>query len=113
IKKTADTETLDIHLVQNPDILATLGKMKSGRQLLIGFALETDNELENAKSKLARKNLDMIVLNSLKDAGAGFGHDTNKVTLIAADGTVTDGSLKSKADVAKDIVDRVERMLGR
>lgn len=113
IKKTADTETLDIHLVQNPDILATLGKMKSGRQLLIGFALETDNELENAKSKLARKNLDMIVLNSLKDAGAGFGHDTNKVTIITADGTVTEGSLKSKADVAKDIVDRVERMLGR
>ncbi len=112
IKKTADTETLDIHLVQNPDILASLGKMKTGRQLLVGFALETDNELENAKSKLARKNLDMIVLNSLKDAGAGFGHDTNKVTIITADGTVTEGTLKSKADVAKDIVDKVEGMMG-
>lgn len=112
IKKTADTETLDIHLVQNPDILASLGKMKTDRQRLIGFALETDNELNNAKSKLARKNLDMIVLNSLKDKGAGFGHDTNKVTIITADGTVTEGSLKSKADVAKDIADRMERLMG-
>ena len=111
IKKTADTETLDIHLVQNPDILATLGKMKTGRQLLVGFALETDNELENAKSKLARKNLDMIVLNSLKDKGAGFGHDTNKVTIITADGTVTEGTLKSKAAVAKDIADRMEGLM--
>lgn len=111
IKKTADTETLDIHLVQNPDILATLGKMKTDRQLLIGFALETDNELENAKSKLVRKNLDMIVLNSLKDKGAGFGHDTNKVTIITADGTVTEGSLKSKADVAKDIADCMEVLM--
>lgn len=107
IKKTADTETLDIHLVQNPDILATLGKMKNDHQLLVGFALETDNELENAKAKLTRKNLDMIVLNSLKDKGAGFGHDTNKVTIITADGTVREGSLKSKADVAKDIVDMI------
>ena len=112
IKKTADTETLDIHLVQNPDILATLGKMKTGRQLLVGFALETDNELENAKSKLSRKNLDMIVLNSLKDKGAGFGHDTNKVTIITADGTVTEGTLKSKAAVAKDIADRMEGLMG-
>lgn len=112
IKKTADTETLDIHLVQNPDILATLGKMKTDRQLLIGFALETDNELENAKSKLARKNLDMIVLNSLKDKGAGFGHDTNKVTIITTDGTVTEGSLKSKAAVAKDIADSMEGLMG-
>ncbi|MBO7540661.1 MAG: bifunctional phosphopantothenoylcysteine decarboxylase/phosphopantothenate--cysteine ligase CoaBC [Bacteroidales bacterium] len=112
IKKTADTETLDIHLVQNPDILATLGKMKNDHQLLVGFALETDNELDNARSKLARKNLDMIVLNSLKDKGAGFGHDTNKVTIITADGTVTEGTLKSKADVAKDIVDKVEGMMG-
>ncbi|MBR5029317.1 MAG: bifunctional phosphopantothenoylcysteine decarboxylase/phosphopantothenate--cysteine ligase CoaBC [Bacteroidales bacterium] len=107
IKKTAGTETLDIHLVQNPDILATLGKMKSAGQRLIGFALETDNELENAKAKLTRKNLDMIVLNSLHDAGAGFGHDTNKVTIITADGTIREGSLKSKADVAKDIVDMI------
>jgi phosphopantothenoylcysteine decarboxylase/phosphopantothenate--cysteine ligase len=112
IKKTADTETLDIHLVQNPDILATLGKMKTDSQLLVGFALETDNELENAKSKLARKNLDMIVLNSLKDKGAGFGHDTNKVTIITADGTVTEGTLKSKAAVAKDIADRMEWLMG-
>ena len=107
IKKAAGTENLDIHLVQNPDILATLGKMKTDRQLLVGFALETDNELENAKAKLTRKNLDMIVLNSLKDKGAGFGHDTNKVTIITADGTVREGSLKSKADVAKDIVDMI------
>ncbi|MBO7540321.1 MAG: phosphopantothenoylcysteine decarboxylase, partial [Bacteroidales bacterium] len=79
---------------------------------LVGFALETDNELDNAKSKLARKNLDMIVLNSLKDKGAGFGHDTNKVTIITADGTVTEGTLKSKAAVAKDIADRMEGLMG-
>ncbi len=76
-------------------------------------ALETDNELNNAKSSLARKNLDMIVLNSLHDAGAGFGHDTNKVTIITADGTVSQGTLKSKAAVAQDIVDKLETLMQR
>ncbi|MCC7297280.1 MAG: bifunctional phosphopantothenoylcysteine decarboxylase/phosphopantothenate--cysteine ligase CoaBC, partial [Bacteroidia bacterium] len=76
------TEELHIHLVKNPDILATLGSLKIKEQVLVGFALETENELENAKEKLKRKNLDLIVLNSMRDAGAGFGHDTNKITLI-------------------------------
>ena len=98
---------MTLNLVQNPDILATLGKLKTENQLLVGFALETDNELENAKKKLSKKNLDFIVLNSLHDAGAGFGHDTNKVTIIDRDGTIEAGTLKSKQAVAKDITDKL------
>ena len=107
IKKQNDQDGMTLHLVQNPDILATLGKMKQDGQLLVGFALETDNELENAKRKLQRKNLDFIVLNSLHDPGAGFGHDTNKVTIIDRDGNIEAGSLKSKQEVAKDIAEKV------
>ncbi len=107
IKKQSDQDDMTLHLVQNPDILATLGKMKKEGQLLIGFALETDNELENAQKKLTKKNLDFIVLNSLHDEGAGFGHDTNKVTLIDRNGNIEQGSLKSKQAVAKDIIDRL------
>ena len=80
IKKQGDT--LDIRLTKNKDILASLGAAKK-KQLLIGFALETNDELTNAKGKLEAKNADMIVLNSLNDEGAGFGHDTNKITLIS------------------------------
>ncbi|MBQ9586500.1 MAG: bifunctional phosphopantothenoylcysteine decarboxylase/phosphopantothenate--cysteine ligase CoaBC [Bacteroidales bacterium] len=105
LKKQNDHDGLTIHLVQNPDILATLGKMKRDGQRLIGFALETDNELQNAQSKLERKNLDFIVLNSLNDPGAGFGHDTNKVTIIGRDGTLKTGTLKTKKEVAKDVAD--------
>lgn len=105
IKKQNDHDGMTISLVQNPDILASLGSMKQARQQLVGFALETDNELENAKKKLTKKNLDFIVLNSLHDKGAGFGHDTNKVTIIDREGTVTVGELKSKQAVAKDIAD--------
>ena len=110
MKKQGD-EGMVVRLVQNPDILATLGKRKRDGQLLVGFALETANEMAYAQEKLQRKGLDMIVLNSLRDKGAGFGTDTNKVTIIDRDGNTTEGSLKSKADVAKDIVDAINLKL--
>jgi len=100
-----------IRLVKNPDIAATLGKEKRAGQILVGFALETDNGAANAAEKLERKNLDMIVLNSLADAGAGFGTDTNKISVYYADGREADDfALKSKADVAADIFDCIENL---
>ena len=96
-----------IHLKKNPDIAATLGERKRPGQTLVGFALETDNEMDNALGKLRRKNLDMIVLNSLRDAGAGFGTDTNKVTIIDASGTVTPVPLMDKHRVAAAIIDHI------
>ncbi|MNN32007.1 Coenzyme A biosynthesis bifunctional protein CoaBC [compost metagenome] len=92
-----------IELKKTVDILATLGAKKKENQLLVGFALETNNELENAKGKLIRKNLDFIVLNSMQDKGAGFATDTNKVTIIDRSGNTREFSLKSKEEVAKDI----------
>ncbi len=106
LKKQGD-EGMTLNLVQNPDILATLGGMKSDKQTLVGFALETDNELQNAKSKLKRKNLDYIVLNSLRDKGAGFGVDTNKVTIIGRDGSRKESTLLSKQEIARLIVNTV------
>lgn len=103
IKKSGDK--LTIELSKTTDILATLGKQKRAGQFLAGFALETDNEKSNALSKLKNKNLDMIVLNSLNDQGAGFGHDTNKVTIITSDGAEAEVPLKSKKDVATVILD--------
>ena len=103
-KKTA---SLNIELEPTPDILASLGKMKGENQFLVGFALETDNELENAKSKLEKKNCDMIILNSLQHAGAGFGHDTNRVSILDKHNNITTFELKSKADVAKDILQAI------
>lgn len=100
IKKTSDT--LTIELVKTKDILASLGKVKN-QQFLVGFALETNNELENAKSKLKSKNLDLIVLNSLQDKGAGFKKETNKVTIIDKFEKISEFSIKSKAEVAEDI----------
>jgi phosphopantothenoylcysteine decarboxylase/phosphopantothenate--cysteine ligase len=94
-------------LEPTPDILASLGAIKKKNQLLIGFALETDNEAENAKSKLIRKNCDMIVLNSLNDSGAGFGHDTNKVSILDRHNNITTFELKSKAEVANDILQAI------
>ncbi len=111
IKKSSDSQTMDIHLVQNPDILASLGKMKTESQRLIGFALETNDETANAQTKLAKKNLDFIVLNSLRDKGAGFGHDTNKVTFIYRNGNIEEQGLKTKKEVAKDIADRLKKIL--
>ena len=99
-----------IELVKNPDIAKTLGGMKREGQVLIGFALETDNEEVNAQGKLSSKRLDMIVLNSLRDAGAGFGTDTNKVTIYTADGRRLPFDVKSKAEVASDILDTIESL---
>ena len=102
--KKQGTEGMTLSLVQNPDILATLGSMKREDQRLIGFALETDNEEANARHKLEKKNLDFIVLNSLRDKGAGFGVDTNRVTILGRDGSTKTTPLLSKADVAREIV---------
>ncbi len=96
-----------IELVKNPDIAAHLGEMKKEGQMLVGFALETNDECTNAQDKLKRKNLDMIVLNSLRDNGAGFRTDTNKITIFDADGSRKDYPLKNKAEVAKDIIDAI------
>lgn len=104
IKKNDDS--LTIELVKNPDILKTMGEKKS-HQFLVGFALETQNEEENAKGKLEKKNLDMIVLNSLRDEGAGFKNDTNKIKIFTRTER-KEFDLKSKDDVAKDILDFVE-----
>ena len=95
-----------ITLVKNPDIAAEAGRKKREDQILVGFALETDNAVANAQDKLARKNLDMIVLNSLSEQ-TGFGVDTNKVTVIERSGTSTTFDLKSKVEVAKDIVNLI------
>lgn len=94
-----------IRLKKNPDIAAALGAAKKPGQKLVGFALETDHALENAAEKIARKNLDFIVVNSLRDTGAGFGTDTNKVSILRADGSRRDFPLKPKTEVAKDIID--------
>ena len=108
IKKSDNTLTL--HLVKNPDIAATLGKKKK-KQFTVGFALETTNEIAYAKEKLHKKNFNLIVLNSLKDQGAGFAHDTNKITILDHDGSST-FDLKSKQEVANDIVDVVCKKMG-
>ena len=96
---------LELNLVPTRDIAAALGAQKRADQRLVGFALETVNELVHAQEKLRRKQLDFIVLNSLNDAGAGFQHDTNKVTIIPAEGAPVPFALKSKTEVAKDILD--------
>ena len=104
--KKADAP-LTLELEPTVDILAELGRRKSVKQILVGFALETDHEIEHATSKLTRKNLDLIVLNSLRDAGAGFGHDTNQVTLIDKQNNLVRFELKSKSEVAHDIVEKI------
>jgi phosphopantothenoylcysteine decarboxylase/phosphopantothenate--cysteine ligase len=100
-------QELNLELVKTVDIAAALGKVKRKDQLLVGFALETENETENAKKKLAVKNLDMIVLNSTKDSGAAFGHDTNKVSIIFKNGTLRNFDLKNKKEVAFDIINAI------
>ena len=100
------TGALTLHLTKTKDILASLGKIKK-KQYLVGFALETENEEENAKLKLKKKNLDLIVLNSLRDKGAGFQTDTNKVTLIAKDNKTLPFPVKPKNEVAKDILEYI------
>jgi phosphopantothenoylcysteine decarboxylase/phosphopantothenate--cysteine ligase len=104
VKIKKNEEVLTINLVKNPDILYTLGHSKTAGQIVIGFALETHNELANATEKLERKNADAIVLNSLNDAGAGFKHSTNKISIILRKGRIFEFPLKDKTAVAKDIV---------
>jgi phosphopantothenoylcysteine decarboxylase/phosphopantothenate--cysteine ligase len=104
-------ENLTIELEPNPDIAATLGKIKRPDQFLAGFALETDNEIMNATEKLARKNFDFIVLNSLKDKGAGFNSESNKITIIGKDNKVDRFELKSKVEVATDILNYLENII--
>lgn len=100
---------LVLHLKPTQDIAKGLGAMKQPHQRLVGFALETNDEMSNAKAKLERKNLDFIVLNSLRDEGAGFRHDTNKITIVSRDGQ-TPYPLKPKTEVAADIIDRLEAL---
>ena len=109
--KRAKTDGMTLHLVKNPDISARLGAIK-GQRFLAGFALETDNELINALSKMERKNLDMIVLNSLRDEGAGMMTDTNKITIHTREGNTYGYDLKSKREVAEDIVSFIAGHIG-
>lgn len=102
---------LVLELEPNPDIAAELGKLKKKNQFLAGFALETDNELNNAREKLLKKNFDFIVLNSLNDKGSGFNSDTNKITIIGKNNKTTRFELKSKSDVAHDIVDYLTKFI--
>lgn len=108
-RESADEMTLN--LVPNKDIAAALGALKRDEQILVGFALETNDPVDNAKAKLRKKNLDFIVLNSLTDRGAGFRHDTNKVSIIDRAGEKIDFPLKSKRDVAGDIVNQLVKAL--
>ena len=108
--KREKEEELTLHLQATQDIAASLGKIKEDNQLLVGFALETNNEQQNAEGKLERKNFDFIVLNSLNDAGAGFRHDTNKISIIDRKGR-EDYPLKPKQEVAQDIIDHLVSVL--
>ncbi len=109
IKKKSDN--LSLELVKTKDILKSLGAIKKPNQTLVGFALETNNELENAQKKLKKKNLDFIILNSLQDKGAGFKHDTNKITIVDKSNKITKFELKAKTEVAEDIVTYLKSIL--
>lgn len=110
IKKAGDE--LYIKLIKNIDIAFEFGQLKRGGQLSIGFALETNNEVEYANDKLRQKNFDMVVLNSMNDAGAAFEHDTNKVTIIGKSGKIDCYQVKSKRQVADDILDQIHNIFG-
>jgi phosphopantothenoylcysteine decarboxylase/phosphopantothenate--cysteine ligase len=110
IKKGAEKKNLELQLASTPDILSSLGQKKNGT-VLVGFALETEDEVKNAREKLKKKNLDFIVLNSLADQGAGFGSDTNVVTIIDKKGAIEKLPLMSKFDVANEILNRVKNLL--
>ena len=105
IKRTS--ANLLIELRPNPDIAASLGKIKRHDQVLVGFALETNDEVQNALAKLQKKNLDLIVLNSLNDLGSGFQYDTNRIKILDKRGTIFNYDLKQKTDVAVDIVNKL------
>jgi phosphopantothenoylcysteine decarboxylase/phosphopantothenate--cysteine ligase len=100
-------QKLSLELKKTVDIAQSLGERKSQGQFIVGFALETENEIDNAKSKLHKKNFDLIVLNSLNDKGAGFQHDTNKISIIDRQNNIKEFQLKDKTSVAKDIIDEV------
>ena len=109
IKKKDDSLTLT--LVKNPDILSWAGANKTEKQVLVGFALETTNAIENGKEKLSRKNLDLIVVNTLEDEGAGFGHDTNKISIIDNHNKITRFELMTKSQTAIEIVDYLKKYI--
>jgi phosphopantothenoylcysteine decarboxylase/phosphopantothenate--cysteine ligase len=109
-KMKKDNNVITLKLKPTTDITKTLGEMKKQSQILVGFALETDNEIANAKSKLKRKNLDLIILNSLRDEGAGFEHDTNRIMIIDKYNIIDKFELKSKEEAARDILDRIVSM---
>lgn len=109
IKK--DDASFSIRMVKNVDIAYEFGKIKTANQVAVGFALETNDEFKHAVGKLDRKNLDMVVLNSMNDTNATFGYDTNKISIIKNDFTQKDFPLKLKTEVAKDIVDEIENLL--
>lgn len=108
IKIKKNDDKLVLNLIKNPDILMWAGQNKAKHQYLVGFALETNNEIENGQKKLLKKNLDLLVLNSLNDKGAGFKHDTNKVTFIQPNNKLTHFELKPKAEMGIDIVNQIE-----
>ena len=110
IKKNGEKE-FTLTLVPTPDIAAELGKTKGANQVLVGFALETENEALNAQKKLESKNFDFIVLNSLNDKGAGFGYDTNRVTIVHRNGKTCPFELKPKTEVANDIANELLQLL--
>lgn len=111
IKKKSDENGLTIQLKKTFDTAASIGEKKNPHQILIGFALETHNEVENAMDKLKRKNMDYIILNSLQDPGAGFGHDTNQVKIISKTGEIFPVSLSQKSKVAQEIGDYMEKQI--
>ncbi len=106
-------ETFSLTLIPTQDILAALGSHKKKDQILVGFALETQDAIQNAQKKLQRKNLDFIVLNTLEDPGAGFGGDTNKITIMDSTGQITGYELKTKKDVAIDIVQKISELFNK
>jgi phosphopantothenoylcysteine decarboxylase / phosphopantothenate---cysteine ligase len=106
-KVKRENNDLTINLKPTKDIAAELGSLKRDDQVMVGFALETDNEIENARAKLKKKNFDFIVLNSLNDKGAGFGTDTNKISIIDRNNNIDKFELKSKQKVAADIVGKL------
>lgn len=107
LKIKRSTENLLLELRPNPDIAASLGKIKRYNQVLVGFALETNDEEQNALAKLRKKNLDFIVLNSLSDQGSGFQYDTNRIKILDKNGAIFSYDLKQKTDVAVDIVNKL------
>jgi phosphopantothenoylcysteine decarboxylase/phosphopantothenate--cysteine ligase len=107
-KLKREGDGLVLHLKSTQDIASSLGKMKREKQILVGFALETEHEIENAQLKLQRKQLDFIVLNSLRNPQAGFGYDTNQITIIDKQGSATEFPVKDKHEVAKDIIDTIQ-----